>query len=142
MEGWVIQVEGQAAPLAVSSGSEGETAAVVPYSYGDLLYVPLKEVLESTGITVLSADIDSPGYAFALGNNIYLLSYGADQNGNPINLEIFKDEVRQLMTVRDIRLVDEMLYLPCESITELMGITFEKGDQQVLIVRMPSPQNQ
>ncbi|MBE5779055.1 MAG: hypothetical protein E7331_06970 [Clostridiales bacterium] len=142
MEGWVIQVEGQAAPLAVSSGSEGETAAVVPYSYGDLLYVPLKEVLESTGITVLSADIDSPGYAFALGNNIFLLSYGADQNGNPINLEIFKDEVRQLMPVRDIRLVDEMLYLPCESITELMGITFEKGDQQVLIVRMPSPQNQ
>ena len=139
MEGWVIQVEGKAAPLAVASGKEGETTAVVPCSYGETVYVPLKEVLENAGIIVIPSDMESPGYAFAIGNNVYRISYGCDKEGNPINLEVALNGTRQLMPVRDIRIVGELLYLPCESITELTGITFEKGDQQVLLATMPAP---
>lgn len=141
MEGWVIQVTGKEAPLAVASGKGGETAAVVPYCYGDTVYVPLKEVLENAGITVLLADMDEPGYAFSIGTgiNVYRVYYECDKEGNPINLEIKLNGTRQLMPIRDIRLVGEMLYLPCESIAELTGITFEKGDQQVLLVTMPDP---
>ena len=137
MEGWVIQVQGQELPLAVEVGNKGATEPVLPYSYGDTLYVPLQQVLEGAGVFVIPSDMDNPGYAFAVGDNVYRLSYGMDQQGNPINLEMTLGGTRQLMPIRDIRLVGDMLYLPCESITAVTGITFAKGDQQIILVTLP-----
>lgn len=59
---------------------------------------------------------DNPGYAFALGGSLYRLSYGLNQAGTPIHLEITLNGVRQLLKVRDIRAYGEGLYIPAETI--------------------------
>ena len=107
------------------------------FSAGCTIQAALQQVLEGAGVFVIPSDMDNPGYAFAVGDNVYRLSYGMDQQGNPINLEMTLGGTRQLMPIRDIRLVGDMLYLPCESITAVTGITFEKGDQQIILVTLP-----
>ena len=78
----------------------GEDEAVIPpcHSESGALYLPLREVLLAHGATILPSDsVDNPGYAFAMGGSLYRLSYGLNQAGTPINLEIILNGVRQLL---------------------------------------------
>lgn len=118
MEGWIITVDGQTVL--------GENEAALPpcRSEDGALYLPLREILLSHGVTILPSDsMDNPGYAFALGGSLYRLSYGLNQAGTPIHLEITLNGVRQLLKVRDIRAYGEGLYIPAETIDGLLGIS-------------------
>lgn len=125
MEGWRMVISGQEQTFAL-------------YAVGDQLYVPFSQTLAAAGIIVLPSDMDAPGFAFAIGDDIYLLSYQLEQTGRPINLEIQKNGERQLLKSRDIRIADETEYLPCEAITGVCGITFEKNEEaKTLTVLLP-----
>ena len=123
MEGWTITVDGQTVL--------GENEAALPpcRSEDGALYLPLREILLSHGVTILPSDTtDNPGYAFALGGSLYRLSYGLNQAGTPINLEITLNGVRQLLRPRDIRAYGEWLYLPAETLEGLLGMTAAESE--------------
>ena len=109
----------------------GEDEAVIPpcHSESGALYLPLREVLLAHGATILPSDsVDNPGYAFAMGGSLYRLSYGLNQAGTPINLEITLNGVRQLLRPRDIRAYGEWLYLPAETLEGLLGMTAAESE--------------
>ena len=123
MEDWVISVDGQSV--------SGENEAAIPpcRSESGALYLPLREILLAHGATILPSDsADIPGYAFAMGGGLYRLSYGLNQAGTPINLEITLNGVRQLLRPRDIRAYGEWLYLPAEALESLLGITAAENE--------------
>ena len=109
----------------------GENEKVIPpcHSESGALYLPLREVLLAHGATILPSDsVDNPGYAFAMGGSLYRLSYGLNQAGTPINLEITLNGVRQLLRPRDIRAYGEWLYLPAETLEVLLGMTAAESE--------------
>ena len=123
MEAWSILVDGQTVT--------GENEAVIPpcRSESGALYLPLREVLLAHGATILPSDsVDNPGYAFAMGGGLYRVSYGFNQAGTPINLEITLNGVRQLLRPRDIRAYGEWLYLPAETLEGLLGVAAAENE--------------
>ena len=106
------------------AATEAPLAVLEPIENGTLL-----EVLPAHGATILPSDSgENPCYAFAMGGSLYRLSYGLNQAGTPINLEITLNGVRQLLRPRDIRAYGEWLYLPAETLEGLLGMTAAESE--------------
>ena len=63
-----------------------------------------------------------------MGGGLYRVSYGFNQAGTPINLEITLNGVRQLLRPRDIRAYGEWLYLPAETLEGLLGVAAAENE--------------
>ncbi len=131
MEGYTIHVNGQTASLQ----TQLETA-LLPYRYGDKLYLPLREVLASAGISVISSSsLDQEELALALGNDLIRLSYTENQAGEPIDLRAYRNGEEQILPGRDIRQADGVVYVPDECLESLLAlsVTTDEMAQSVLV---------
>ena len=139
MEGMTIRLEGATEALAFPAGDGADARALVPYAYGESLYLPLVEILKAAGINVISSStVEADECAFVLGDAIYRLSYTEDQAGNPAGLKAFRDNQPQVLPGRDIRRVEDVVYLPAECIESLLGITASVDEgQNAVIVALP-----
>ena len=139
MEGMSIRVEGVSEALALPAADGGEARALIPYAYGESLYLPLVEILKAAGINVISSStVEADECAFALGDAIYRLAYTEDQAGNPTGLKAYKNNQPQVLPGRDIRRVEDAIYLPAECIESLLGITaLADEEQSAVVVTLP-----
>lgn len=105
-----------------------------PCKAGTMMYLPLAEILEVRDILVLkSSSVDKDEVAFAIGENLIHLAYTEDQQGEPIDLEVYVNTEPQIMPTRDIRRADGSIYLPVSSFAMITGFDTEVDDAAKLV---------
>lgn len=134
MEGYSIHVDGQEEVLEQSG------AVLEPYALGDKIYLPLLEVLDSAAIRVIaSSSLDLEELALVSGNDIIRLSYTEDQAGEPIDLRAYRSGEEQVLPGRDIRRVQDVLYVPAQCLENLLGFTVQ-ADEATKTVQVTTAQ--
>lgn len=138
MEGYGIRLDGAAEALTIAQ--EDEEAALLPYRMGEEVYLPLLEILHEAGINVIASEtVEADEYAFAMNDDIIRIAFTHDQAGAPVSLEVYKNNEPQIVPVRDIRSVGDMIYLPASTIESLTGIAAQTDEAaQTVTVTLPA----
>jgi len=121
--------------------SDGQTELeALPYRVGDMVYVPLVEVLRAMEMNVItSTNVEQDEFAFAIGDELIRISYSENQQGEPVQLQAYRNLEPQILPSRDIRRVEETLYLPASCVQSLTGITAQV-DETAAKVRLGAPE--
>lgn len=140
MEGYGIRLAGAAEALTIAQ--EDEEAALLPYRMGEEVYLPLIEILHAAQVNVISSQsVEADEYAFAVNDDIIRIAFTHDQAGAPVSLEVYKNNEPQIVPVRDIRGVGDMIYLPASTIESLTGIAAQTDEAaQTVTVTWPAPE--
>ena len=138
MEGYGIRLDGSQEALTIVQ--EDEEAALLPYRMGEEVYLPLLEILHEAGINVIASEtVEADEYAFAMNDDIIRIAFTHDQAGAPVSLEVYKNNEPQIVPVRDIRGVGEVIYLPASTIESLTGIAAQTDEAaQTVTVTLPA----
>ncbi len=138
MEGYGIRLAGAAEALTIAQ--EDEEAALLPYRMGEEVYLPLIEILHAAQVNVISSQsVEADEYAFAMNDDIIRIAFTHDQAGAPVSLEVYKNNEPQIVPVRDIRGVGEVIYLPASTIESLTGIAAQTDEAaQTVTVTLPA----
>lgn len=138
MEGYGIRLAGAAEALTIAQ--EDEEAALLPYRMGEEVYLPLLEILHEAGINVIASEtVEADEYAFAVNDDIIRIAFTHDQAGAPVSLEVYRSNEPQIVPVRDIRGVGDMIYLPASTIESLTGIAVQVDEEaQTVTVTWPA----
>ena len=138
MEGYGIRLAGAAEALTIAQ--EDEEAALLPYRMGEEVYLPLLEILHEAGINVIASEtVEADEYAFAMNDDIFRIAFTHDQSGAPVSLEAYRNNEPQIVPVRDIRGVGEVIYLPASTIESLTGIAAQVDEAaQTVTVTLPA----
>lgn len=138
MEGYGIRLAGAAEALTIAQ--EDEEAALLPYRMGEEVYLPLIEILHAAQVNVISSQsVEADEYAFAVNNDIFRIAFTHDQAGAPVSLEVYRNNEPQIVPVRDIRSVSDVLYLPASTIESLTGIAAQTDEAaQTVTVTLPA----
>lgn len=138
MEGYGIRLAGAAEALTIAQ--EDEEAALLPYRMGEEVYLPLLEILHEAGINVIASEtVEADEYAFAVNDDIFRIAFTHDQAGAPVSLEVYRNNEPQIVPVRDIRSVSDVLYLPASTIESLTGIAAQTDEAaQTVTVTLPA----
>lgn len=120
--------------------SDGQTELeMMPYRVGDMVYVPLVEALRAMEMNVItSSNVEQDEFAFAIGEELIRISYSENQQGEPVQLQAYRNLEPQILPSRDIRRVDDVLYLPASCVQSLTGITAQV-DEAAAKVRLGAP---
>lgn len=139
MTGYGIRLDGAAEALTIAAEDETE-APLLPYRMGEEVYLPLLEILHAAGINVIASEsVEADEYAFAMNDDIIRIAFTHDQSGAPVGLEVYKNNEAQIVPVRDIRSVGDVLYLPAATIESLTGITAQVDEAaQTVTVTLPA----
>ncbi|MEA5016714.1 MAG: peptidoglycan-binding protein [Candidatus Limiplasma sp.] len=140
MEGYSFLLEGKAEPV-MTLPVAGIDPVVLP-PLGDAqgaVMAPVLRILQDAGIWVIPQEnAGRSEYAFAVGEDVYQVSFDIDQQGNPIGLVILKNNTPQLMDRRVAVLEDGILYLYLGDVEKITGITFTLDEEtKVYTVTMP-----
>lgn len=112
-----------------------QTLEMTAYRVGDEVYLPIVEILKASDILVLnSVSLEKDELAFAWGDDLIRLSYTENQQGSPAGLEAFVNTEPQLLPVRDIRRVDDVIYLPASTIQSFTGIETSVDESQTAVM--------
>lgn len=120
--------------------SDGQTELeMIPYRVGDMVYVPLVEILRAMEMNVItSTNVEQDEFAFAIGDELIRISYSENQQGEPVQLQAYRNLEPQILPSRDIRRVGETVYLPASCVQSLTGITTQV-DEAASKVRLGMP---
>ena len=140
MEGYGIRLDGSQEALTIAQ--EDEEAALLPYRMGEEVYLPLIEILHAAQVNVISSQsVEADEYAFAVNDDIIRIAFTHDQAGAPVSLEVYRNNEPQIVPVRDIRGVGEVIYLPASTIESLTGIAAQTDEAaQTVTVTWPAPE--
>lgn len=138
MEGYGIRLDGSQEALTIAQ--EDEEAALLPYRMGEEVYLPLIEILHAAQVNVISSQsVEADEYAFAVNDDIIRIAFTHDQAGAPVSLEVYRNNEPQIVPVRDIRGVGEVIYLPASTIESLTGIAVQVDEAaQTVTVTWPA----
>lgn len=139
MEGYGIRLDGSQEALTIAAEDETE-APLLPYRMGEEVYLPLIEILHAAQVNVISSQsVEADEYAFAVNNDIFRIAFTHDQSGAPVSLEVYRNNEPQIVPVRDIRGVGDMIYLPASTIESLTGIAAQTDEAaQTVTVTLPA----
>ncbi len=139
MEGYGIRLDGSQEALTIAAEDETE-APLLPYRMGEEVYLPLIEILHAAQVNVISSQsVEADEYAFAVNNDIFRIAFTHDQAGAPVSLEVYRNNEPQIVPVRDIRGVGDMIYLPASTIESLTGIAVQVDEEaQTVTVTLPA----
>lgn len=140
MEGYGIRLDGSQEALTIAQ--EDEEAALLPYRMGEEVYLPLIEILHAAQVNVISSQsVEADEYAFAVNDDIFRIAFTHDQSGAPVSLEVYRNNEPQIVPVRDIRGVGDVIYLPASTIESLTGIAAQTDEAaQTVTVTWPAPE--
>lgn len=141
MEGYGIRLDGSQEALTIAAEDETE-APLLPYRMGEEVYLPLIEILHAAQVNVISSQsVEADEYAFAVNDDIFRIAFTHDQSGAPVSLEVYRNNEPQIVPVRDIRGVGDMIYLPASTIESLTGIAVQVDEAaQTVTVTWPAPE--
>ena len=139
MEGYGIRLDGSQEALTIAAEDETE-APLLPYRMGEEVYLPLIEILHAAGINVIASEsVEADEYAFAVNDDIFRIAFTHDQSGAPVSLEVYRNNEPQIVPVRDIRGVGDVIYLPASTIESLTGIAAQVDEAaQTVTVTWPA----
>ena len=139
MEGYGIRLDGSQEALTIAAEDETE-APLLPYRMGEEVYLPLIEILHAAQVNVISSQsVEADEYAFAVNDDIFRIAFTHDQSGAPVSLEVYRNNEPQIVPVRDIRSVGDVLYLPAATIESLTGIAAQVDEAaQTVTVTWPA----
>ena len=139
MEGYGIRLDGSQEALTIAAEDETE-APLLPYRMGEEVYLPLIEILHAAQVNVISSQsVEADEYAFAVNDDIIRIAFTHDQSGAPVSLEVYRNNEPQIVPVRDIRGVGDMIYLPASTIESLTGIAVQVDEEaQTVTVTLPA----
>lgn len=139
MEGYGIRLDGSQEALTIAAEDETE-APLLPYRMGEEVYLPLIEILHAAQVNVISSQsVEADEYAFAVNDDIFRIAFTHDQAGAPVSLEVYRNNEPQIVPVRDIRGVGDMIYLPASTIESLTGIAVQVDEEaQTVTVTLPA----
>lgn len=139
MEGYGIRLDGSQEALTIAAEDETE-APLLPYRMGEEVYLPLIEILHAAQVNVISSQsVEADEYAFAMNDDIIRIAFTHDQAGAPVSLEVYRNNEPQIVPVRDIRGVGEVIYLPASTIESLTGIAVQVDEEaQTVTVTLPA----
>ena len=139
MEGYGIRLDGSQEALTIAAEDETE-APLLPYRMGEEVYLPLIEILHAAQVNVISSQsVEADEYAFAVNDDIFRIAFTHDQSGAPVSLEVYRNNEPQIVPVRDIRGVGDMIYLPASTIESLTGIAAQVDEAaQTVTVTWPA----
>lgn len=139
MEGYGIRLDGSQEALTIAAEDETE-APLLPYRMGEEVYLPLIEILHAAQVNVISSQsVEADEYAFAVNDDIIRIAFTHDQAGAPVSLEVYRNNEPQIVPVRDIRGVGEVIYLPASTIESLTGIAVQVDEEaQTVTVTLPA----
>lgn len=139
MEGYGIRLDGSQEALTIAAEDETE-APLLPYRMGEEVYLPLIEILHAAQVNVISSQsVEADEYAFAVNDDIFRIAFTHDQSGAPVSLEVYRNNEPQIVPVRDIRGVGEVIYLPASTIESLTGIAAQVDEAaQTVTVTWPA----
>jgi len=117
-------------PLEVTGGAANES----------LRYVPFFAILETTGVVVVPDPAKNhETYAFLLGMDSYLFSYELDEGGMPVKLAVEVNRIPQVMTDRNVFMLDGLVYLSLAEMEKLTGVGFALDEgTQTYTVSLPA----
>lgn len=139
MEGYGIRLDGSQEALTIAAEDETE-APLLPYRMGEEVYLPLIEILHAAQVNVISSQsVEADEYAFAVNDDIFRIAFTHDQSGAPVSLEVYRNNEPQIVPVRDIRSVSDVIYLPASTIESLTGIAAQTDEAaQTVTVTLPA----
>lgn len=139
MEDYGIRLDGSQEALTIAAEDETE-APLLPYRMGEEVYLPLIEILHAAQVNVISSQsVEADEYAFAVNDDIFRIAFTHDQSGAPVSLEVYKNNEPQIVPVRDIRGVGDVIYLPASTIESLTGIAAQVDEAaQTVTVTWPA----
>lgn len=139
MEGYGIRLDGSQEALTIAAEDETE-APLLPYRMGKEVYLPLIEILHAAQVNVISSQsVEADEYAFAVNDDIFRIAFTHDQSGAPVSLEVYRNNEPQIVPVRDIRGVGDVIYLPASTIESLTGIAAQVDEAaQTVTVTWPA----
>lgn len=139
MEGYGIRLDGSQEALTIAAEDETEVP-LLPYRMGEEVYLPLIEILHAAQVNVISSQsVEADEYAFAVNDDIFRIAFTHDQSGAPVSLEVYRNNEPQIVPVRDIRGVGDVIYLPASTIESLTGIAAQVDEAaQTVTVTWPA----
>ena len=114
----------------------GESTELKAYQQNETIYVPVLLLLREAGINVISsASLELDEYAFAVGTQLVRFTHTENQNGEPIDLQVYCNDVPQLVPDRTLHLIDHVLYIAVDNLSSMAGMSYTIDDehQQILI---------
>lgn len=144
MEGYTFLLEGETGPVTMPLATgqpEGDEPPATPLQLGeDVVLVPFLNILEAAKVTVVPlVEAGHAEYAFAIGQDLYRVSYDFDEAGTVSKLVVDKNSQPQLMTQRVAVIWDGTLYLSLSGVQEWTGITFAL-DEETLVYTVAFPE--
>jgi peptidoglycan hydrolase-like protein with peptidoglycan-binding domain len=119
---------GSAEPLTLQNDAAlalPEPVTLHPLQYGETVMAPILEILRDAGSVILpGTDTVVWEVAFTLNEDLYQFSYQADEAGNVTELTVTKNREPLALTESTGYVFEELLYLPMQTITECLGVTF------------------
>ena len=131
-----------AAPLPVEELSgymiliDGQDHEMKLYQQGNVVYLPVLQLLKEAGVNVISStSVEMDEYAFAVGLNLIRFTHTENQQGEPVDLQVYCNDIPQLVPERSLYRADQVLYMPAESIASMTGFscTVDAAQQQIVI---------
>lgn len=105
------------------------------YRRGDTVYLPMLELLNAAGVNVItSTSVEMDEYAFASGLTFVRFTHTENQQGEPVDLQAYRNDEPQLVPDRSLYRADQVLYVPDRSVESLTGMTCTVDDAQKQIV--------
>lgn len=113
----------------------GEVLEYAPCQQEDTVYLPMLEILKSAGVLVLdSSSIELDEYAYAWNGAFVRITHTENQCGAPENLQAYLNDEPMLVPDRSLLRLEDVLYVPIESVESITGLTFEVYDESRQIV--------
>lgn len=136
MTGYQFVISGFAAPLTV----QDQETVLHPVEAGEILYVPLMEILKSEGSVVIeNAQENAQELAFTVLTDFYRVSYTQNEDGALSDLVWEKNTVPQPLATRSAFLIDGVFYLPLEDVQRITGIEFTMDEAAgTITITMPT----
>ncbi len=123
---------GETEPLTLQNDAASalpEPVTLHPLQYGDTVMAPILEILRDAGSVILpGTDTVVWEAAFTLNENLYQFSYQVDEAGNVTELTVTKNQETQAVTDSTGCVLDDLLYLPIQTVTEVLGVTIVTDD--------------
>lgn len=110
---------------------EGTVTEMKAYQQGDTVYLPILELMKAAGINVISSSsVELDEYAFASGLSFVRFTHTENQQGEPVDLQVYRNDEPQLVPDRSLYRTDEVLYVPAQSVESMTGMTCAVDDAQ------------
>ncbi len=101
---------------------DGRTLSLQVYQQGETIYLPVLKLLSEAGVNVISSSsLEMDEYAFASGMSLIRFTHTENQQGEPAELQVYRNDEPELVPERRLYQADDVLYMPMASFESMTG---------------------